>query len=159
MCRNLLVCVGLVAFIVPALSGQAKVCAFQDKPGHAANVSDSDADALARELNGHSIETVAATGVSKKDEDAEAQKRGCTWIVSLWRQDASPDSPVFAGSTGGSDARTMGTINSTGAGGALLNFNLRQAGNRKSVAHGYSDDSSPYAKMADQIAKKIDKGK
>lgn len=162
MCRGLLICVGLVACFAPALSGQAKVCAFQDKPGHAAKVTDSDADALARELNGHSIQTVAAVGVSKKDEDAEAQKRGCTWIVTLWRQELSPDSPVFGGSLGSAragDAQTMGEINSTETGGGLLNFNLRQTGSRKSVAHGYSEDASPYAKIAGQIMKKMDKGK
>jgi len=163
MWRSVLACVGLVACFAPALNGQTKVCAFQDKPGHAANVSDSDADALARELNGHSIETVAAVGVPKKDEDAEAQKRGCSWIVTLWRQDESPDSPVFAGSLGaarGGDAQTMGEINSTGGtGGAILNFRLQKAGDRKDLAHGYSTDASPYTKMADQIAKKIDKGK
>ncbi|MFZ0632977.1 MAG: hypothetical protein WA374_17160 [Acidobacteriaceae bacterium] len=162
MWRGLLACVGLVACCAPALSGQTKVCAFQDKPGHAANVSDSDADALARELNSHSIETVAAVGVSKKDEDAEAQKRGCTWIVTLWRQAESPDSPVFAGSLGaarGGDAQTIGEINSTGTGGAILNFKLQKIGSRKDAAHGYSEDASPYAKMADQIMKKVDSGK
>lgn len=159
MWRSLLACVGLVACFAPALNGQTKVCVFQDKPGHAANVSDSDADALARELNGHSIETVAAVGVSKKDEDSEAQKRGCTWIVTLWRQAESPDSPAFAGSTGGSDGRTMGTINPTGGAATLLNYRLQKAGSRKDVAHGYSEDASPYARMADQIMKKIGSGK
>ncbi len=109
MARGLLVFIVLVAFFAPALGAQTKVCAFQDKPGHAAKVTDSDADALARELNAHSIETVAAVGVSKKDADAEAQKRGCTWIVTLWRQELPPDTPLYAGSLGGSGkASTMG---------------------------------------------------
>jgi hypothetical protein len=162
--RSLVVCAGLVAFLAPALGAQTKVCAFQEKPGHAAKVTDSDADALARELNAHSIQTEAAVGVAKKDQDAEAQKRGCTWVVTLWRQALAPDSPNYAGSLAGnaqqgSASEVMGAMTGGAEGGALLNFTLRQTSNRKNLAQGYSDDESPYAKIEGQIAKKIDKAK
>lgn len=164
MTRTILVCVGFAALLAPALRAQTKVCAFEAKPGHAAKATTSDADALAGELNAHSIQTVAAVGVAKKDEDAEAQKRGCTWIVTLWRQGLPQSGPAYAGSLAGNaapgtDSELVGAMTGTPEGGALLDFTLRETGSHKTVAKGETEDASPYAKMAGQIAKKIDKTK
>jgi hypothetical protein len=164
MFRGLLVCAGLAAFCAPAVIAQnGSVCIFQAKKGHAANVTDSDADAIARELNGHSVQAIAVVGIAKGEEDAEAQKRGCAWIVTLSRQDLPADTPNFAGSLGGagtagSEGTVMGTMANSEVGGALLVFNLRKADSHKTLAHAESDDATPYAKMAAQIEKKIGKG-
>jgi hypothetical protein len=165
MLRGLLVGAGLATFCAPALIAQnGAVCIFQAKKGHAAHVTDSDADAIARELNAHSLQAIAAVGIAKDQEDAEAQKRGCGWIVTLWRQELAPDTPNFAGSLGGSgnaqsDSAVMGAMTSSEVGGALLDFNLRKSDSHKTLAHAESDDASPYAKMAAQIEKRIGKDK
>ncbi|MGA8109646.1 MAG: hypothetical protein WB974_09435 [Acidobacteriaceae bacterium] len=162
MVRNLLLCAGLAAFLAPALTAQNKVCAFQDKPGHIAHVSTSDADALAGELNSRSVQAVGAAGVPKKDEDAAAQKQGCTWIVTLWREDLPADSPNYAGTLGGTQNANMSNAElalERPTGGALLDFSLRKADSRKTIAHGETDEASPYAKIAEEIMKKMGKDK
>ena len=158
-------CAGLTTFCAPVLIAQnGTVCIFQAKKGHSAHVTDSDADAIARELNAHSLQAIAVVGIAKDQEDAEAQKRGCGWIVTLWRQELAADTPNYAGSLGGSgtarsDSAVMGAMTNSEVGGALLEFNLRKADSHKTLAHAESDDVSPYAKMAAQIEKKIGKEK
>jgi hypothetical protein len=100
-------------------------------------------------------------GVSKEQEDAEAQKRSCSWVVTVWRQDLPADSPNYGGSLHSGELDQDGTMArmTNALGGALLEFNLRKAGSHKNLAHGESDQASPYGKMADQIAKKISKEK
>ncbi|HEX4037365.1 MAG TPA: hypothetical protein VHX37_04840 [Acidobacteriaceae bacterium] len=162
MLRAVLACVGLAAFLAPALTAQNKVCVFQDKPGHIAHVSTSDADALAGELNSRSIQAVSAVGIPKNQEDAEGQKQGCTWIVTLWRQDLPADSPNYGGTLGGTQNANMSNAEldaNKPTGGALLEFNLHKADSKKNVAHGESDEASPYAKIADQLLKKVGKDK
>ncbi|HEX4068161.1 MAG TPA: hypothetical protein VHZ09_19230 [Acidobacteriaceae bacterium] len=162
MFRGLLVCAGLTAFLAPALTAQNTVCVFQSKQDHAATATDSDANEIAGKLNTHSLQTVSVLNVAKDQEDAEAQKRGCTWIVTLWRQELLADTPNYAGTLGGTQSNTVGHAELEHmkiTGGALLDFTLRKVDTRKYVAHSESDDASPYAKMADQIAKKIGKEK
>jgi hypothetical protein len=161
MFRGLLVCAGLTAFLAPALTAQNSVCVFQNKQGHAAKVTDSDADEMARELNTHSLQALGVVGISKDQEDAEAQKRSCAWIVTVWRQDLPADTPNYGGSLSSGELAPDGTMArmTNSLGGALLDYNLRKTGSRKNVAHGESDETSPYNKMAEQIAKKISKEK
>jgi hypothetical protein len=162
MLRGLLVCAGLAAFVAPSLFAQnASVCVFQEKAGHAAGTTDSDADSLVRELDSHSLQAVAATGVSKGQEDAEAEKRSCSFIVTVWRSEVRADSPNYGGSLGSGELNPDGTMArmTNSLGGGLLQFNLRKAGSHKNLAHGESEDASPYGKMAADIAKKISKEK
>lgn len=162
MVRAVLVCAGIAAFLAPALNAQTKVCAFQEKRGQASNGTQSDADVLAGVLNSHHIQTVAAVGIARNDQDAEAEKQGCTWIINLSRQSLTPDTPNYAGTLNSTQGETVGHAVIEGTkplGDALLEFSLRKVTTHKNVARGEAEDPSAYARVAEQIEKKIAKDK
>ena len=156
MVRSLLACAGLLAFVSPSLGAQQKVCVFQEKKAIADKVS--DAAAVADELDSRSVQTVAAAGISPRNEDTEAGERGCSWIVTVRREEPPPVSPTFGEAGPGTDGGVTTEMAASMAR-DIVEFSLRGAGRRKIVARGYSQDASPYTKIAAQIAKKIDKEK
>lgn len=156
MVRSLFACLCLLAVVAPGLAAQQKVCVFQQKKDDAKIPNDAAAEA--KELNAHSVQALAATGVSPHDEDAAAGERGCTWIVTVKREPPPPESPVFGEAGPGSDAAELTRIRNAGTY-DLIDFSLRKPGNRKAAAKGYSQDASAYAKIAAQILKKLDKEK
>lgn len=164
MFRGLLLCAGLAAVLAPALTAQNAVCVFQAKQGPGAHGAPSDADGLVSELNTRFLQAVAIVGIPKNQEDAEAQKHSCSWIISVWRQELAADTPNYGGSLGGTQSANAanavldGTRQDMGAS-TLLDYNLRKPGSHKNVAHGESQDAAPYGKMADQIVKKITREK
>jgi len=164
MFRGLLFCAGLATFLAPALTAQNTICVFQAKQGPGIRGAPSDADGLLSELNTRSLQAVAVVGIPKNRDDAEAQKRNCSWIISVWRQELAADTPNYGGSLGGTQSANAsnGVLDATrqeiGAN-TLLDYNLRKPGSHKNVAHGELEDASPYSKMADQIVKKISKEK
>lgn len=156
MVRSLLACAGLLALISPSLTAQPKVCVFQEKKDIAGKVS--DAAAVADELDARSVQAVAAAGISPRNEDAEAGERGCSWIVTVRREEPPPVSPTYGEAgpgTGGGVTSEMAASMARD----IIEFSLRRAGMRKTVARGYSQDASPYTKIAGQIATKIGKEK
>ena len=103
-------------------------------------------------------------GFNAKDIEAEAQRRNCAWVVTLWRQEVGPDTPNYGGSLGGTQATGgSGTAlmlkDKKAQGGALLEYALRKGDGHKPVAHGESDAQSPYANFAAAIQKKISQAK
>jgi hypothetical protein len=154
MLRRLLICAASTLLIAPVLLAQQQstVCIFQTKGGN-----QLDADSLADALGTHPLRTVIAAGIARKNEDAEAQKRDCSWIVVLRYQTLPADSPNLAG-TGDSQAEPTMDNNRPGSD-KLLEYDLRKAGSRKTLAHGEFEKGAPFARMADQIARKISKGK
>lgn len=157
MARSLFACLCLLAVVTPSLAAQQKVCVFQEKKGDAKTLS--DAAGVAGELSAHSVQAVAADGISARDEDAAAGERGCSWIVTVWREQPRPDSPVFGESPPTSYTAETNRMKNGLAAPVLIDFRLRKPGNRKAAANGYSQDASSYAKIAAQILKKIDKEK
>lgn len=139
MLCKLIACAALGLFLTPALIAQRDtVCVFQTKAGNQLYN-----EPLANQLRVHGFGAATAAGVAKKDEDAEAHKRGCSWIVTIWHQ----------GQMGGNFNRERPFWP------ALVAFNLRKTGSRKTIADANSDasDPVPYAKWADDIARKISK--
>lgn len=154
MLRRFLVRAGIALFLAPVLLAQhqSTVCVFETKGGN-----QLDADSMADALSSHSLTTVIAVGIAKRDEDAEAQKRHCSWLVSLWYQTLAADTPNLVG-TG--DSQVVASLSSSRPGGGkLLEYDLRKVGSHKTLAHGEFEKGAPFAKMADQIAKKISREK
>jgi len=156
----------------PALVAQKPlVCVFQQKQGHTADVDAGlDSTTLAKELTARTsggapaLDILPVAGFSAKEIDAEADRRKCTWVVTLWRQQLGAATPNYGGTLGNTQA-SGGQYNSLmlkdtkiGAD-TLLDYSLRKAGDRKPIAHGEGDDDSTYAKFADAIVKKIEKQK
>ena len=141
------------------------VCLFQQKQGRSAAVDAGfDSATLAKELTKQmpalAPNIVSISGFTAKEIDAEAQRRNCTWTVTLSRQDLNAATPNFAGNLGGTQASksTPQDILVKGTkidGETLLEYSLRKADSRKPVAHGEGDDDSAYEKFAKTIAKKI----
>ena len=157
MVRSLLACAGLLASVSPSLAAQQKVCVFQEKKSAADAVN--DAAAVAEELDARSVQTVAAAGISSRNEDAEAGERGCSWIVTVRREEPPPVSPTYGEAGPGTGGGVTTEMAASMARGDFVEFTLRRTGRRKIAARGYSQDASPYTKIAAQIAKKIDKEK
>jgi hypothetical protein len=149
----LLVCIS--AFIAPTLIAQnVTVCIFPAKDARGTNAdTPQDVTTLAGDMvalpGAASLNVVPVTGVSPKDIDAEAAHRHCTYAVSLWREDAPPESPNFVGGLGGTKPSPLK------AKGVLLEYSLRKADSHKVIAHGESDEDSAYTSFAAAIAKKI----
>lgn len=140
----------------PALPA-TKVCAFQEKPTAPDTVS--DADALKDELTADSVPAVAADGIAPRREDAEGRKLGCTWILTVWRQKQPPNSPLYPGDETRQSVATVNAMANSQVHRDLIDYNLRRVGSRKSFAQGYSQDASPYTKIAGFIAKKLSRKK
>lgn len=168
MARFFVVFAGTVTLFAPALVAQnPTVCVFQQKQGHAANVDAGfDSSLVAQELTTRissgtpAFDIVPVTGFTAKEIDAEAQRRKCAWVVTLWRQELGPNTPDYAGTLGGTQTSAgqgsaiMLKDNQIGAD-TLLEFSLRKPDSHKAIAHGEGDDKAAYGKFADAIAKKI----
>jgi hypothetical protein len=172
MFRALLVLAGTSAVLAPVLSAQNPlVCVFQQKQGHAPDAAaGTDATALAKELvarttaAGTALDIMPVSGFTAKEIDAEAQRRNCAWVVTLWRQEIGPDTPNYAGTLNntqatGSSGNSLMIKDNKAAGGGLLEYSLRKGDNHKTVAHGESDAASPYANFATAIQKKLGQSK
>jgi hypothetical protein len=167
--KAFLILAGAFAVLAPTLAAQNPVvCIFQQKQGKGdANASGPDGAELAKELVAHAgtgFDILPVPGFNAKDIEAEAQRRNCAWVVTLWRQEVGPDTPNYGGSLGGTQATGgSGTAlmlkDNKAQGGALLEYALRKGDGHKPVAHGESDAQSPYANFAAAIQKKIGQSK
>lgn len=165
MVRDFLACAALASFLAPGLIAQsATVCVFPAKEAHGVNTYVQDevqALTVALQKNGGaSIQAVSVPGVDPKQIDAEAQHRSCSYVVTLWRQEIPPDSPNYAGTLGGSQASVGYGTNLMRAdtkipANTLLDYALRKADAHKPMAHGETDNKTPYGKVAEEILKKI----
>jgi hypothetical protein len=170
MFRAIALLAGVSTILAPTLFAQnPTVCIFQQKQGHSAEVdSGFDASTIAKQLTTRTpapaLDFVPISGFSAKEIDAEAQRRNCTWVVTLWREELGPDSPNFAGTLGGTQTSVSQGVSLMVKGtkigaNTLVEYSLRKADSHKPVAHGEGDDDSAYPKFADAILKKIQKEK
>jgi hypothetical protein len=184
MMRTLLILAAAsVASAPPMIAQNPSVCVFQQKQRH---TKDTDAVAVANALTarkasgGPAFDYVSVSGFTSKEIEAEAQRRNCTWVLTLWRQAPPPDTPNYAGTLGGSDSsagvlgkaqggNVNGVTNSIVAGnpamqdaaqdGTMLEYTLRKGDSHKAVAHGSSDQQPIYDPVVAAIVKKLDKEK
>jgi hypothetical protein len=168
MTRLFVVFAGTITLLAPALVAQnPTVCVFQQKQGHAADVDGGlDSSLVVKELTDRTssgspaFDIVPVTGFTAKEIDAEAQRRNCAWVVTLWRQELGPNTPDYAGTLGGTQASAgqgnavMLKDNQIGAD-TLIEYTLRKPDSHKAIAHGEGDDKAAYGKFADAIVKKI----
>jgi hypothetical protein len=167
MTRALVAFLGISALFAPVLVAQkSTVCVFQQKQGRAANVDAGfDSGLLVKELlTRTALDVVSITGFTSKEIEAEAQRRQCAWVVTLWRQELAPDSPNYAGTLGGTQGTESGgtslMLKDTQLGqNTLLDYSLRKGDSHKTVAHGEGDEGSTYGKFADAILKKLGQSK
>lgn len=171
MFRAVALLAGLSAFLAPTLlSENPTVCIFQQKQGRSAEVDAGfDSTTLTKELTAHmpatlTLNLVGISGFTGKEIDAEAQRRSCAWVITLWRDQLGPASPNYAGTLGGTQVTTgQGTqlwLKGTKLGAeTLLEYSLRKADSRKAIGHGDGNDDSTYTKFAEAIVKKIQKEK
>ncbi|HVT96429.1 MAG TPA: hypothetical protein VHE33_02915 [Acidobacteriaceae bacterium] len=171
MFRVIALLAGLSSVVAPALLAQNQsLCVFQQKQGHSADVDAGfDSSLLTKELTAKipaamALSVVPISGFSSKEIEAEAQRRGCNWVVTLWRDQLGPDSPNYGGTLGNTQQTTgKGSqlwIKGTKLGGdTLLEYSLRKADAHKAIAHGEGEEESTYAKFAESIVKKIEKEK
>jgi hypothetical protein len=171
MARSLLLATCILAFLAPTLIAQATttVCLFPAKDARGVNTdTPKDVSTLAKELlalpASASFNVVPVTGVSPKEIDAEAAKRSCTDVVTVWRLEQTPDSPNYGGTLGSTQVTTnkdngLMLKSTLRANGVLLEYSLRKADSHKAIAHGESDDDSAYTNFAAAIAKKVSQGK
>ena len=170
MLRSLLILAGVMTALAPMVAAQSvTVCVFQSMKGH--KVPDGgDAQGISTALGsmklpgGRAITAITVTDVPEKDEDAAAQKRSCTFIADVWRNELSPDTPLFAGTLApssniGQNAKGALVNMRSGSDNTILEYALRKTNSDKKFAHGESDDATPYVPVADQIAKKLAKEK
>ncbi len=168
MFRVIALFAGLSALHATTLLAQDhSLCLFQQKQGHSAEVDAGfDSAALAKELTKQmpslAPSIVPISGFTAKEIEGEAQRRNCTWTVTLSRQDLNGATPNFAGNLGGTQESKSTPqdilVKGTKIGGeTLLEYSLRKADSRKPVAQGEGDDDSAYAKFAKAIVKKLQK--
>jgi hypothetical protein len=155
-------------------AGAVTVCFVQTKEVHDHYVvSGGDAKALAKEFagtmlaNGAPLVTVELAGLGDKDVNPEVERRGCGWVVQVWRHDSVdvnqlsslpanmdmvPDSPAPAPPPIGDRDAVL--------------YRLRKAGSDKVLAHGSLPLKTrrgrsavaifdPYPIFAKQILKKM----
>jgi hypothetical protein len=171
MFRVIALLAGISAVLAPTVLAQnASLCVFQQKQGHSPDVDGGfDSSLLSKELGTRipaslGLDLIPISGFTGKEIEGEAQRRNCTWVVTLWREQLGPDSPNFAGTLGGTQSSNSQGVNimvkGTKIGGnTLLEFSLRKADAHKPVAHGEGEEESTYGKFADTIVKKIQKEK
>lgn len=163
MVRTLLVLVAAMGAVAPAVRAEGvTVCVFQARKGH--KVPDgSDAQAVADALNelklpsGDSITAIPIHGVSVKEEQAEAQKRGCGFVAEVWQNDVGASTPLVgaAGANPASQDPGFNPAGSESSGSTVLEFSLRKADSDKKIAHGESDKSAPWSAVAGTMAGRI----
>lgn len=175
MFRAIALLAGLSSVLAPTLLAQNPttqnplVCVFQQKQGHSADVDAGfDASTIAKQLTTRTpapaLDFVPISGFTAKEIEAEAQRRNCTWVATLWREELGPDSPNFAGTLGGTQTSASQGVSLMVKGtkigaNTLVEYSLRKADSHKPVAHGEGSDDSAYGKFADAIVKKIQKEK
>lgn len=168
MLRAIAMLVGISTLAAPALFAQNPlVCVFQQKQGHSADVdAGADASTIAKELSTRmpGLDVVPVSGFPAKEIEAEAQRRNCTWVATLWREELGPDSPNFAGTLGGTQTSASQGVSLMVKGtkigaNTLVEYSLRKGDSHKAVAHGEGSDDSAYGKFADGMLKKIQKDK
>lgn len=166
MVRRLLIVAGALALAAPLIHAQdVTVCVFQAERGHKMQNSD-DAQRVASALSaltlpgGAAIKAIPVTGVSAKDEEAEAGKRGCGFILEVWRNEVPAATPMgpgtnaVSGSQAGIYAEGSGPDAST-----VMEYSLLKAGSHKKLGSGEASKRDPWSQAADLAAKKIAKAK
>jgi hypothetical protein len=169
MTRALLILAAIVASLAPPLTAQNPVlCVFQEKQRH--HTQDDIAAAMANELTdrtayaGPAVDFIPISGFPAKAINAEAERRHCSWIVTLWREKSLPETPTFEGDIGAIKAPTSQTVATAVQGPGsqdrdLLEYSMRRAGSHKLVTHGAASDPSRYLPIVDAIVKELRKSK
>ncbi|HZZ39533.1 MAG TPA: hypothetical protein VFE06_10395 [Acidobacteriaceae bacterium] len=175
MMRILFILAAASVTIAPSMIAQnPTVCVFQQKQKH---TQDTDATAVATALTSHkasggpTFNFVPVSGFAAKEIDAEAQRRNCAWVLTLWREQSPPDTPNYAGTLGSTASpNTGGVTRSVVAGnpdvqqeaaldGDMLEYTLRKGDSHKAIAHGSNNEPPLYDPVVASIEKKLDKGK
>lgn len=170
MFRAIALLAGVSTILAPTLFAQNPPSASSSRnKGHSAEIdAGADAGIIAKQLTTRTpapaFDVVPISGFTSKEIDAEAQRRNCTWVVTLWREELGPGSPNFAGTLGGTQTSVSQGVSLMVKGtkigaNTLVEYSLRKADSHKPVAHGEGDDDSAYPKFADAILKKIQKEK
>ncbi len=151
----LLTCLSLAA---PRLTAQqVLICVFAAQPENAA-----DAAAIAKLLSaqmpdGTPLAAVPVSGISRKQLETEARRRGCAWIAEIRRVSGPQPTPAFDRSM--STAARGGSSTSAGLAPSptqSLVFSLKKTGARRTLASGSASlDPPPYGIFAIGILKKI----
>ena len=111
MFRAVALFAGMVTVLAPTVLAQNTLCVFQQKQGHAADVDAGfDATLLVKELSPRmpatlGLNVVTISGFTGKEIEAEAQRRNCAWVVTLWREQMGEASPNYEGTLGGTQAK------------------------------------------------------
>lgn len=152
--RRLLLLAAALVLLAPPLRAQlTTVCVFQARTS-----GQFDADTMSDDLSAHSLNAVSALGVARRDEVADAQKRNCSWILTLWRRPLASDTPNYS-SPFEANSNTAQIVQTRPPGGTLFGYSLRRAGSPKTIAHAEAEDHAPYAKWAVQVATTIGREK
>lgn len=166
MVRRLLILAGALGLGAPLLHAQAvTVCVFQAQRGHKMPTG-SDAQGVASVLttlalpNGAAITAIPISGIAPKDEESEAQKHSCGFILDLWRNDVAAATPMGPGT--GAVSGSQAGIYTEGTGpdaGTVLEYSLIKADSHKKLASGEADKKNAWAQIADSVEKKLAKAK
>ncbi len=166
MIRGLLVFAGALALAAPLVHAQVvTVCVFQAQKGHKMH-NDSDAQGVVDALstlklpNGDAIRAIPVDGISTRDEEAEALKRGCGFVAEVWRNDVPASTPLVAAAGANPSSQNPDLFpGSATEAGTVMEYALRKTNSNKTIAHGEANKSDPWSEVADTIAKKIARAK
>lgn len=126
-----------------------------DRPSNDQSDAATLATMLAVAAGPNALTAVPVAGITSKDMDAEAQKRGCAWIVELQRAQTVSATPSFdrSPSGGASGGPLFGSSRIEKS--AHIDFSLRKPGSKKITGHGASSKPDWAAVFPAEILRKI----